>query len=184
MYTELAGKRGSCVHFVIFQGWYYPDYPDWFLYDVFDGESDLQYVEHLNAIEGETVIVRRQDGDVKLTTLDAFNSVYDILCDDIACLKQDCIEFFHFYHQLDPYPDWVQRCIDAGIIGINTNGTRMFYDSNGEIALDPACIFVRNRKGQVMYVSEETFREVYWCDMFDYEVYDWNMSFGDMNFDQ
>lgn len=178
-----AAMKNSVVEFVIFEG-LTSSYPEWFHsevlnYSYLDEDSYVIYpkafctAEDMDdcadmLVEEYDVFVRNGRYDIRKISLDLFYEYYQDLGLGHAAPKGDLIEFFIFKtdrSQQGRIPTWIKEMVSEGIV-MSLNGCVMFYDTRGEIAMSPTCVFLRNNKGDVIYLETYKFSEFYFTPYF------------------
>jgi hypothetical protein len=119
--------------------------------------KSVGYVENRGFVEIETI-----DGRIAVIKIDTFNYLYHRLDRFTAALKEDCIEYVTYDPDIDiqNYPDWFVEAMDDGWI-TNDYGTFIFLDTNGELAMNPKDVVLRNFMGDLMYMNLDAFHKYY-----------------------
>ena len=107
-------------------------------------------------------VLLRKDGRHTIVSMKLFNELYLIVNDYDCALKEDCIEYVvHEWNKpIEHYPEWYQfavKCYEIFKIGDSWH----FYTENGEIAMSPRAIILRNIKGELRYLEFPTFYDIY-----------------------
>lgn len=110
------------------------------------------------------IMIERHDGESIIINRDTFDYLYFRLGPDSAALKEDCIEYavYNLYRPLEDYPEWY---VEAAHDGWITRGcvTHFFidYSGDGEIAMSPEAIILRNFEGRLRYMERDVFNRMY-----------------------
>ena len=110
----------------------------------------------------DNILIQRSDGETTLITEESFNHLYFRLDDEIAALKEDCIEYTIVSYDLpvDRYPDWFVEAVHDGIIFVNDE-VWLFDKDSGWIPMADGSVVLRNFLGELRYMEYEQFDRYY-----------------------
>ena len=172
-----AAFKGHTIDAVLYVGFLDGGYvyPDWFNEEVLLRcryiESDGALFANLPKEEGEhqtyeflspheTVLFRNRYLEIQAVNRFEFNKYYYPVGPDSAALHEDCVEYYIFQYETDNRPPWVKRLFDTGHIIRTDYNTFVFYgEPEGEYAMSPTSILIRNKDGDVRYLEPKTFYE-------------------------
>lgn len=191
----IAALRNSISRYVIWEG---PDqiYPDWFndsiLPKIPDGqlfdnriisnsyfkvtENSVHFEENgMILIPGYDVFIKR-GRRVFRTRYPMFDKLYchEELGVNVCALKSDCI----LYHWFDPSvplhetPAWIRDEVIDGRIFEFYDGAWYYYEDEGDIAISPYSVFLRNKKDEIKHIELDTFLNVYYSEQTMFLMYD------------
>lgn len=174
-----AALRGHYVQFVIFMG-VAERYPDWFIEEIsnriFVNESrycfwtspperQADYYEK-ELIETYSVVVRKPGGETHIMDVVTFEEMYCVFKFDlptnsgIAAFNNDVIEYVecHGGGLLDHYPEWFYEYFTESLNNPKDSETYLFsINDNGYLTVSHRCVFLRNRFGEIRYLSYDNF---------------------------
>ena len=111
----------------------------------------------------DNVLVQKSDGETTLITEETFVQLYFRIDDEIAALKEDCIEYTIVSYDLpvDRYPDWFVEAVQNGTIFADDEAW-YFYDYNdGDLLMADGGVILRNFLGDLRYMEYEQFERYY-----------------------
>lgn len=185
MMAALRDQIGQCV---IWEGLDH-SYPTWFkesilpmitycgeVFDLTAQPNDYYTITELSThvkdngsilIPGYDVFIKR-GRRIFRTNYDVFNRLYEweSLGGNVCALREDCIE----YYWLDPsepiheMPKWIRELIKEGLIFEFYDGAWYYYDEDGDTALAPYSVFLRNKQGRIKHIELDTFLNVYYSE--------------------
>jgi hypothetical protein len=179
-----AAFKGHYLQFVIFMG-LSEQYPEWFIEEVsnraFVDESRFCFwvppqerspdYHEKQLIETYSVVVRKYNGDIHLLDTDTFNEMYTIFEYDqflnggVAAFNEDIIEYTTCVggSPVDRYPAWFYEYFTEALNNPKDGETYLFsVDGLGNITVkEERCVFLRNRFGEIRYVSYGNFLKYY-----------------------
>lgn len=110
-----------------------------------------------------TVGVFNSNGQEIELSNEVFDDLYYRLNDNTTALKEHCIQYAMVSDDKSVclYPDWFVDALWDGHI-IYEYGAFTYYDDiDGEIAMSPNSVILRNFKGHLMYMEYERFIKYY-----------------------
>ena len=194
--------RGSYVEVVYFMG---PNenYPLWFQDELHNSiftdefrytfwvppqQRSVDYHEK-ELIEDYSVFLRKPNGEVHVTTWDAFDDLYEEFRYDrftnsgLAALREDCIDYVEVVggELTTGYPEWfealfvetinhfhggetimIHRSGDASAdISLNVGEDSVWVSIDGDTSITSRCVFLQNKFGEVMSMSWDKFLQFY-----------------------
>ena len=179
--THFAALRGTGLDAVLYSGLDLGDsiYPDWFEEELWEGGASAsedqtimrirthedgahQVYEYL--IPGESIMLRNERNDIRIVSIDEFNSLYRPISTHRAALKSECIEFFVFNRgnvRLG-MPKWVSEILVTGQlqIGLGFNDNT-FYSDDGEYSMSPTSVLAKGYTGDVRYYEPREFERLF-----------------------
>lgn len=173
-YAAFKGQTIDAVLYVGFLDGGYV-YPDWFNEEVllrcayietdgalygrpFHEEGENQTFDFLSP--HETILLRNRNGDIQAVNRYEFNKYYYPIGPDSAALHEDCVEYYIFNKEYDDKPPWIRELFDTGHIQRTYYGDYVYYgEPEGEYAMSPTCIFIKNKDGDIRYLEPRTFYE-------------------------
>ena len=171
-----AAMKGTIVDAVVYCGEDELMYPDWFYECILDAcfiddygskhvplsdETDDVF-SFTTLVPYESVILRNKYDDLSFTTFKIFNEYYIPMGLHKAALIENCVEFFIHTNKtpLIDYPGWFGEMVKMGNIA-RQYGTLVYYGDDGEVAMSPKCVFLRNHRGLVRYMEPEEFDKLF-----------------------
>lgn len=108
------------------------------------------------------ILIQKSDGETTLITGESFDHLYFRLDDEIAALKEDCIEYTIVSYDLpvDRYPDWFVEAVRDGWILIDDEAW-FFTDYSGDTQMTDGSVILRNFLGELRYVEYPEFDRYY-----------------------
>lgn len=179
-----AALRDNYLQYVIFMG-VSEQYPDWFVEEVasrvFIDESRFCFwvppqerapdYHEKELIETYSIVVRKYTGEIHVLDVDTFNDLYTIFEYDqflnggIAAFNEDVIEYTTCIggSPIDRYPAWFYEYFTEAVNNPKDGETYLFsVDGFGNITVkEERCVFLRNRFGEIRYVSYGNFLKYY-----------------------
>lgn len=159
----LAVLKGPVVDYAIFEGVNYR-YPVWFQ----EAIVDHTYVDEFgyavygldSLVEGYDVFLRNLSGDICRTNVNDFERCFfRIKGAPMAINKCPFVEYIIFDGEPPiNYPGWFLDEIEAGSL-VRMYDNYYWYGADGEVCLDPTCVFIRNSEGEVRYIELDDFYE-------------------------
>jgi hypothetical protein len=113
-------------------------------------------------LQDSKIMVQKKDYKYIVIDQDTFYDLYFELDDVKTALKEDCIEYILYDpdKRIEDYPEWFEEAIEEGWI-TNEYGTFIFLDINGELAMSPGSVVLRNFMGDLKYMEREDFEKYY-----------------------
>ena len=112
---------------------------------------------------GDSFLVENHRGGIARINNEVFNKIFVRLDEFTAALKEDCIEYTVYQPNkpLSEYPDWFINAYYNGDIFEVDYGTFIFYEENGDLAMSPGSIVLRNFRGELKYMESNIFEKYY-----------------------
>lgn len=183
-----AALKDQIGQYVIWEG---PDqsYPKWFEESilpmiVFNGEmldlssqdNDYYTITELSThvkengyilIPGYDVFIKR-GRRIFRTNYDVFNRLYESesLGGNVCALREDCIDYYWFDPSVPIHetPKWIKEEVIDGRIFEFYDGAWYYYDLEGDVAVSPHSVFLRNKKNRIKHIDLDTFINVYYSE--------------------
>lgn len=113
-------------------------------------------------LDGDKVLILRDGYQYRVVSTDTFHAMYTPLSLEYAALNEDCIEYviFHPDKSLWEYPQWYNECIYHGWIVKEYYGWTLIT-IDGEMALPPGCVILKNKFGELKYLERNEFDKYY-----------------------
>jgi hypothetical protein len=109
------------------------------------------------------ILIQKSDGETTLITGESFDHLYFRLDDEIAALKENCIEYTIVSYDLpvDRYPDWFVEAVQNNLIFIDEEA--WFFDDphKGETLMYDGGVMLRNFLGELRFMEYEQFDRYY-----------------------
>lgn len=168
----IAALRSDIIQYVIFEGNSALEcYPEWYLDEIYEssyvdelGFTILVMEEYEQAlVECSDVFLQNRSGSIRKIDLALFEEHYCLINAFEAVPWSSILEYYIYKDENDPeMPKWVRDLIMDGFI-FNLYGTSMYYGNDGEVAMSPECGFLKNSRGDIMYLDEamDTFLDMY-----------------------
>lgn len=168
-----AAYKGTLITAVLYVGLTDDRYPEWVYDTVITGaevdhnevlkvkltdENDY-YFNYYTLVPYQTVILKNRFGDIRTINYIEFGHRYVYMGKDWAALKSDTVEYAEITPETDirHVPYWLREYVGSGW----QVDEAIFYSFDGEYAMSPTSIFVRNSQGHVQYAEPETFDDVF-----------------------
>jgi hypothetical protein len=112
----------------------------------------------------DSVLIENNNGRVSRIRKETFDALFIKLDEFTAALKEDCIEYIicHPELPLETYPEWFIDAVHEGWI-VRDYETYFFLDtySEGELAMSPDGVILRNFLGDLKYMEIDEFTKHY-----------------------
>lgn len=109
-----------------------------------------------------SVFIETPDGRARVIGSTTFDYLYYRLDPFTAALKEDCIEYVtnEPIGEAHDFPSWYFDAVDDGVI-FEEHGTVIFYEENGDVAMSPGSVILRNFEGRLRYMEFNDFIKYY-----------------------
>lgn len=110
----------------------------------------------------QTIVLEKNDGSVAVVSRKTFDYLYFRLDEFRAAMKDDCIHYASNDPMIDLYsqPDWyIDICSDG--LFYEHCGVDYFYEEDGEVAVSPSSVILRNYQGDLKYMELDEFTKYY-----------------------
>lgn len=107
-------------------------------------------------------VVLTKNGRMTIITPDTFFNLYTLLGDGYAALKSEVVQYelWHRGKSVHEYPKWVKEELYKNNIFFLA-GDYYFYNDGSEKLMEDNGILLRNDRGDVTYISLDTFNMLY-----------------------
>lgn len=114
-------------------------------------------------LDGGKVLLMKENYKHMTVTHDTFVRLFYRLTENLAALKEDCIDYvvYYPYQPLLAYPKWYIDAHESGEIFEQEFGHSIFYDTTGELLMSPGGIVLKNIQNRLRYMEREEFDKYY-----------------------
>lgn len=122
--------------------------------------TSVGYTEYGN----DSVVLETIDGRVAVIKKATFDYLYYRLDEFNAALKEDCVHYAVYSPEkdlIDDYPTWFIEACEDGLIYDDSRFNCFLYEQNGEVAVAPNSIIMRNYKGELKHIEGYKFHQFY-----------------------
>ena len=127
----------------------------------------IAYLHNTASIYAElpfnNVLIQKSDCETTLITGETFDQLYFRIDDEIAALKENCIEYTIVSYDLpvDRYPDWFVEAVQNKLIFVDEEVWFIDYLHESDVLMYDGGVILRNFLGELRYMEYEQFDRYY-----------------------